>query len=122
MLSIDLSPLNNIIDLTISILGTGLGIFLAISWAKAWPESNNIHSLKIVSTIVSILSTIILCSFIVAVIVSGFNTQNDDTKMVKCSWCGKVVPEYKMEGNWCKDCQNKAFGEDGWYNDIKDIK
>ena len=23
---------------------------------------------------------------------------------------------------WCKDCQEKAFGEDGWYDKIKDVK
>lgn len=34
----------------------------------------------------------------------------------KCSWCGKMVDADDMKGNWCKDCQNDAFGKDGWYN------
>ena len=34
--------------------------------------------------------------------------------------CGDRVPEDDMRGSWCKDCQNDAFGDDGWYNEIKD--
>lgn len=38
----------------------------------------------------------------------------------KCAMCGKMVSEDDMRGKWCKDCQNDAFGEDGWYDKIKD--
>jgi hypothetical protein len=38
----------------------------------------------------------------------------------RCGWCGKEVYKYKMRGEWCEDCQEKAFGEDGWYDKIKD--
>ena len=38
----------------------------------------------------------------------------------RCGWCGKEVYEYNMSGIWCNDCQEKAFGEDGWYDKIKD--
>ena len=36
----------------------------------------------------------------------------------KCSMCGKKVSKDDMRGKWCKDCQNDAFGKDGWYYDI----
>ena len=46
--------------------------------------------------------------------------KSNDTNYKECSMCGDRVPEDDMRGKWCKDCQNDAFGEDGWYNKIKD--
>lgn len=48
-----------------------------------------------------------------------YNSQTK-TKYKKCALCGDRVPEDDMRGKWCKDCQNDAFGEDGWYYDIQD--
>ena len=42
--------------------------------------------------------------------------QSTSSKKEKCAWCGKMVNEKDMRGKWCKDCQNDAFGKDGWYN------
>ena len=38
------------------------------------------------------------------------------TKKEKCAWCGRMVPKSEMQGNWCDDCQDDAFGKNGWYN------
>ena len=38
----------------------------------------------------------------------------------KCAWCGDMVRESDMTGKWCDDCNEAAFGNDGWYHEIKD--
>ena len=77
---------------------------------------------------------IILIYFITLVIIAvgawfigttffGGNRSGDKstkTNYEKCSMCGDKVPEDDMRGKWCKDCQNDAFGKDGWYYDMKD--
>lgn len=70
---------------------------------------------QIVLCIVLIVGAILLNSNI-----SPSNSNNNDVKRVRCSFCGEKVPEYNMRGEWCKDCQKNAFGEDGWYYDIQD--
>ena len=30
-----------------------------------------------------------------------------------CAWCGKYE---ELTGKFCDDCNEKAFGKDGWYN------
>jgi NADH:ubiquinone oxidoreductase subunit 6 (subunit J) len=51
---------------------------------------------------------------------AGKSTNTTKTNYKNCAMCGDRVPEDDMRGNWCKDCQKDAFGEDGWYDKIKD--
>ena len=46
--------------------------------------------------------------------------KSSKTNYETCAMCGDRVPEDDMRGKWCKDCQNDAFGDDGWYYDIED--
>ena len=46
------------------------------------------------------------------------HSQSVKKEKKKCSLCGKYVSADDMRGNWCKDCQNDAFGKDGWYYDM----
>ncbi len=68
-------------------------------------------------------SVILMCYTIVNTVGwGGYKSNNNSSKTnyETCAMCGDRVPEDDMRGKWCKDCQNDAFGEDGWYNKIKD--
>lgn len=70
------------------------------------------------------VGAIILMSLIAWGIGSLFGASDNvgkpkETKYKECSMCGDRVPEDDMRGKWCKDCQNDAFGDDGWYYKIK---
>lgn len=38
---------------------------------------------------------------------------NSGSKKEKCAWCGKYA---ELTGKFCDDCNENAFGKDGWYN------
>lgn len=65
---------------------------------------------------------VVIIIALIALFLYGGRNANKPTKTnyKTCSNCGDRVPEYDMRGKWCKDCQNDAFGEDGWYYDIQD--
>ena len=68
-----------------------------------------------------IIFIIILIGFIALFLYGNRNAgKPTKTNYKNCAMCGDRVPEDDMRGKWCKDCQNDAFGEDGWYNKIKD--
>lgn len=68
-----------------------------------------------------IIAVIVVIAFIALYMYGSRNVGTpSETKYKKCSMCGDRVPEDDMRGKWCKDCQNDAFGDDGWYYQIKD--
>lgn len=86
-------------------------------------EKNNAKTVK-KRGLLTLFSTIVLIiSLIMFAYIAEYGSRNvgkpQETKYEKCSMCGDKVPEDDMRGKWCKDCQNDAFGDDGWYDKIK---
>ena len=73
------------------------------------------YRLIILIAIIGILVALIIYSD-----ANADKSSNTKTNYKRCSFCGDRVPEYDMIGGWCEDCNENAFGEDGWYNKIKD--
>ena len=87
---------------------------------------NEVDVKSINKSIITLLITTLILSFVAWIIGVTFFGWNDNANKSSganyktCAMCGDRVPEDDMRGNWCKDCQNDAFGKDGWYYDIKD--
>ena len=45
------------------------------------------------------------------------NYSNSTSQKGKCAWCGKYA---ELTGDFCDNCNENAFGKDGWYHDIAD--
>lgn len=91
--------------------------YLGINWNTEFSSA-----FKVALKPIGIL--LIVCILIIGISAISKSCSNTPSPVEKerCGWCGKEVYEYNMRGKWCKDCQEKAFGEDGWYDKIKDIK
>ena len=99
-------------------------IFFLMGWLVSWILQIILRNIKIKTVVIVI--EIILC---VLVAVFAFSRDfvdyhatdyRDHSPKVKCAMCGKKVRQKQMIGKWCEDCNEDAFGEDGWYDDIKD--
>ena len=69
------------------------------------------------------LAITLFIMWLIGVTFFGWNdnaNKSSKTNYKNCAMCGDRVPEDEMSGRWCKDCQNDAFDEDGWYDKIKD--
>lgn len=83
---------------------------------------NEVDVKSIRKSFITILIIALILSFVAWLIGVTFFGWNDNanksskTNYETCAMCGDRVPEDDMRGKWCKDCQNDAFGEDGWYN------
>ena len=109
-------------------IAASFSAFLSFSYYKKAKNTNNDEqqraSDKTGSIALLVLAIAITAGNIFYCIPQAINFEpvkvTSSNRKEKCGWCGKMTPEDEMQGDLCEDCQNDAFGKDGWYHDIKD--
>ena len=117
-----IAPITLIICLACKTEGVRVAVAFIFFFAMLYPFFASFAVFNAKDRAIGIVS---LITFVVCLVmllyfggVSAGNNYYDDTnsKKEKCAWCGRMVPKSEMQGNWCDDCQEDAFGKDGWYN------
>lgn len=102
-----------VIAFAIMFAGVALGISLYL-------DVHLFHDMKPKKAITSKIVICVIMLIIALLTLVGKPGRSSSTRYGTCAMCGDKVPESEMIGQWCTDCNNNAFGEDGWYDKIKD--
>lgn len=102
----------------------GIGSILNLVQSKKETNEEKRKNQKCAGWLFLVLTLVLACYIVFTVIPQAIDFEPihsaSSNRKEKCSMCGKMVSQDDMRGKWCKDCQNDAFGDDGWYYDIKD--
>ena len=71
----------------------------------------------ITKIVISIVAIVVAATLMIVCFVNIEPSRSSNSSKGKCAMCGRTT---SLTGSFCSSCNDKAFGNDGWYDKIKD--